>query len=360
MRPKNSKDKNKRKIKTLLNSIQERDLIADYENGIATKQLIKKYNVTKSCISSLFKKRNIKCRINHSFIRNWEKINNLAEMGGGISGVYAIYFIHQKNTNDIKLYIGSSIDIKTRLQDHVGRLNNGTHYSKNLNKHFKDHNYVVKYAIIERCCSDKIMQKESSYMGAWSRSCLLNSWLSVSDVELKPWLKEAINKDSYNKNYTINKNSGCKESLNVHKSGYAIMKVVYGGKIKYLYKHRIAYWEKYNEYPELVRHLCNNPKCYNADHLAKGTHRDNALDKRGDFPEIFESKWLEFNADPVKLSEYFADKWISNQKWKDTKISYSIYYWEKKLSLRKKYPEVLDSNKNRRFSINFQKKTKAH
>jgi hypothetical protein len=37
------------------------------------------------------------------------------------------------------------------------------------------------------------------------------------------------------------------------------------------------------------------------------------------------------------------------------KVSYAIYYWEKKLDLRKKYPEILDSNSNRRFSISYQK-----
>jgi hypothetical protein len=172
--------------------------------------------------------------------------------------------------------------------------------------------------------------------------------MSNDEDELKPWLQEAIDRNSYTKNYIMNKYSGCKESLSVQKRGYASIRVVVGGKAKYLYKHRVAYWEKYGEYPELIRHLCNNRKCYNADHLIKGNHRDNALDKRGGFPEEFESKWLEFGADLYKLSDYYGDRWKKNVLLKDGKVSGMVYAWEKKLNLRKKYPEVIRNNTNRR------------
>jgi hypothetical protein len=118
------------------------------------------------------------------------------------------------------------------------------------------------------------------------------------------------------------------------------MKVVVGrscnmrGGAKYLYKHRVAYWEKHGEYPELVRHLCNNPKCYNADHLIKGNHRDNALDKRGNFPQEFESRWLEFGADLYKLSDHYDDRWKNNTNLSGGKISCMIYEWEKKLNVQ--------------------------
>jgi hypothetical protein len=46
--------------------------------------------------------------------------------------------------------------------------------------------------------------------------------------------------------------------------------------------HRLAY-QVYNEVvlkpSEVVRHLCNEKLCLNPDHLAVGTHRENAYDR---------------------------------------------------------------------------------
>ena len=138
-RPKRSKDKTKRKRKVILCGKIERDLVRDYENGVATKSLVKKYNVSKSYISNMFKNRNIKRRINPNIIKNWEKIENIDFLDKNICGVYAIYFIWKykqddkyafSKVNDIKLYIGSSTDIKNRLQNHVRELKNNNHDSK--------------------------------------------------------------------------------------------------------------------------------------------------------------------------------------------------------------------------------------
>jgi len=74
--------------------------------------------------------------------------------------------------------------------------------------------------------------------------------------------------------------------------------------------HRVAYWGKYDKYPELIRHKCNNTKCRNPDHLIKGNHRDNAIDKRDFFPKEFERKWLGLYGDVEKLTEYFGWKII--------------------------------------------------
>lgn len=52
------------------------------------------------------------------------------------------------------------------------------------------------------------------------------------------------------------------------------------GKLQYV--HRVAYaqhHEKALETVGLVRHLCNNPRCVNPNHLAEGTHQDNADDR---------------------------------------------------------------------------------
>ena len=45
--------------------------------------------------------------------------------------------------------------------------------------------------------------------------------------------------------------------------------------------HRMAWILAYGELPKgsVVRHLCDNPRCVNVDHLAVGSHADNVMDK---------------------------------------------------------------------------------
>lgn len=348
-RPKNSKDKKKRKRKTILNGTQERDLIREYELGKQTSVLTKKYGVTKSYISNMFRLRNISKRINLSIIKNWDTINDVNLLDNNISGVYSIYFVNKSDHNDIKIYIGSSVDIRTRLQSHHRELKAKKHNSSSLLEHFYNNDYHLKYAIVEKCSEDQILQRESYYLHSFNTSCLLNSWKSMEEETLRPWLEKATTYDAYAKNYTINNVTGCMESNNVHKTGYGRMRVTIGESTKHFYKHRIAYWEKYGEYPELIRHKCNNPRCYNSDHLEKGNHRDNNLDKRGNFPEIFEQKWIELKGDLSKLTTYFSDRWRGKT------VSNAVYMWERKLNLRQKYPEILDANSDRRFSLSDQK-----
>lgn len=358
MRPRGSYDKIKRKIKNILDGNSERNLINDYNNGLSTKELINKYNVTKACISSLFARRNVPKRIDHSYIKTVEKIDDIESLDKNISGVYAIYFLwkyHKYDTeafskvNNIKIYIGSSTNIKQRLADHIYYLTNNTHNNKLLNSYFNNKEYKIKYCIIKRCEPKDIMQEERVFQRKFNHSCLLNSWLACDGDDLLPWLKKAVKLKAY-KNYNITDND-CWEPYSIHKSGYGRLCVVldedFGSGIrKYFSSHRVAYWEKYGEYPELVRHKCGNPKCRNPDHLIKGNHRDNALDKRGNFPEIFEKKWLEFEANVTKLTEYFG--WKPNCYLKDAKVSARVYVWEKKLNLRDKYQEVLSNNPNRK------------
>jgi len=366
-RPKGSKDKTKRKIKTILNGNQERKLIAEYAAGATTNSLIKKYNVSKAYLSNMFKLRDIKTNVDHSVIKQWKTINNIKRMKNSVSGVYAIYFVwkYDKNDscaafkiNDIKLYIGSSINIKKRLTEHCRDLKHNKHNSKLLLSYFNNKDCTIKYAIIEQCSEAELLRKETHYLNKYNKNCLLNTWASNNEEYLRPWLQKAITYNSYTKFYTINNETGCKESNDVHVSGYARMQVTIGeskdsGQTKTLLKHRVAYWEKTGEYPELIRHKCGNGRCFNPDHLEKGSHRQNSLDKRGDFPKEFEEKWIEFKADLYKLTQYFADRWSGNQIWCGKKVSYAAYRWEKELKLKEKYPDILDSNRNRRFSLSY-------
>ena len=354
MRPKGSTDQKKRKVKTILSGTQERDLIKDYEQGYTVSELRKKYNISKSLLSVMFKSRNIKKRIYQSIIQAWEVIENIEDKEK-ISGVYGICFINKVDPNDIKVYIGCSVDIRDRLRSHCNALNSNRHRSRMLYSFFTNENYSLVWTIIEKCPEELLLQRETHHIHEHNRGCLLNSFMPAKEEDIRSWLEKAITYACYRKGYTINTDSGCKESTNVNRSGYGYFRVLIGeskdrGQRKHFLKHRVAYWEKYGEYPELIRHKCNNKKCYNPDHLESGSYRDNQLDKRGDFPEVFEKAWVELNGDLVKISERFSDRWSGGQKMRGKIVSYAVYNWEKKLGLREKYPEILIRNRKRRMS----------
>lgn len=58
--------------------------------------------------------------------------------------------------------------------------------------------------------------------------------------------------------------------------GYGQRKV----KGKTVYVHRLAYQEVHGEIPKglVIRHTCDNPSCYNVEHLIVGTQRQNMQD----------------------------------------------------------------------------------
>ena len=150
MRPKGSTDQKKRKVKTILSGTQERDLIKDYEQGYTVSELRKKYNISKSLLCAVFKSRNIKKRIYQSIIQEWEIIENIEDKEK-IGGVYGICFINKVDPNDIKVYIGCSVDIRDRLRAHCNALNSNRHRSRMLYSFFTNENYSLVYTIIENC-----------------------------------------------------------------------------------------------------------------------------------------------------------------------------------------------------------------
>ena len=44
--------------------------------------------------------------------------------------------------------------------------------------------------------------------------------------------------------------------------------------------HRYVYMQSTGESPEVVMHLCDNPKCINLNHLKGGTFKDNSVDMK--------------------------------------------------------------------------------
>ena len=84
------------------------------------------------------------------------------------------------------------------------------------------------------------------------------------------WYERVIKRSTWNEN-------GCLEFNGVRdKNGYGV--------IKYLKKnkkiHRLSYERSKGEVPKglIVRHTCDNPSCWNPDHLLAGTSQDNTRD----------------------------------------------------------------------------------
>lgn len=45
-----------------------------------------------------------------------------------------------------------------------------------------------------------------------------------------------------------------------------------------VYAHRLAFFKAHGWWPQVVRHSCDNPPCWNQVHLNAGTHADNVRD----------------------------------------------------------------------------------
>lgn len=61
--------------------------------------------------------------------------------------------------------------------------------------------------------------------------------------------------------------------------GYAAAWFRVDGVRKSTTKHRVVFYDTYGYMPDVVEHLCNNPRCINPEHLRAGTHKTNSAYK---------------------------------------------------------------------------------
>lgn len=84
------------------------------------------------------------------------------------------------------------------------------------------------------------------------------------------WYDRALQK-------SFSTDSGCLEfNGSKDKDGYGVVKT--GGRVRKL--HRLSYERFKGEIPEdlVIRHTCDNPSCWNPEHLIVGTHKENYQD----------------------------------------------------------------------------------
>jgi group I intron endonuclease len=71
------------------------------------------------------------------------------------AGVYCI-----KNTVDNRIYIGSSVNILSRIKDHLKRLKGNYHANKFLQVHFKEHGSCFYFEVLMFCHKKDLIKEE--------------------------------------------------------------------------------------------------------------------------------------------------------------------------------------------------------
>lgn len=74
------------------------------------------------------------------------------------SGIYKI------TINDFYIYIGQSVDIERRWNDHLYELKHNKHCNKKFQSVFNKHSDNIKFEIIEECNVDKLDEREMFYI----------------------------------------------------------------------------------------------------------------------------------------------------------------------------------------------------
>ena len=98
-----------------------------------------------------------------------------------ISGIYKITCLSNK-----KFYIGSSVDIKKRWNEHIWELNNGKHCNKHLQDAWNKYGQGnFKFEIIEKCGKNNILQKEQEYIDLYN-VCDRTRGFNISKDALAP------------------------------------------------------------------------------------------------------------------------------------------------------------------------------
>ena len=333
-RPVGAKDKIKRQNRHGLTAKEDNQIVKLRKRGYTKNQIAKKLNFSKCTVDNSInlskKSGNLKPFINAGVFES------KADLTKEEMGVYVIYASPLDSENYIsKGYIGSSRSSKNRLKTHFRDLKNGKHYNRGMQAAYDSGNYVFQVYWIKKgdFAHGEALALETEHINKYERASLFNMWSQPPLEVIKPFLDKAKSKIS-EENYTVDEN-GCWNWKAKHVSGYSKeMQVWIDGKIKYIKTLTLSYYKHRGEYPELVRHMCDNKACINPKCLQKGSHQQNGLDKSRQFRKEFEYWWLRYEGDIEKLTNHFDFK--KNQ---DVGSS-QIYYWERQLGLREKYPDL--------------------
>jgi hypothetical protein len=335
-RPKGSKDKRKRVTKRITTAREENAIIKDYNAGLLTnKQICEKHQISKSALNNVRYRHNIPSKNIDNILGKAVAHEDLKDR----CGIYAITNKFSSEGTARKAYIGSSVNIYKRVQNHLCKLRKGSHYNKSLQESWSENNYCL--FVIEECTEEELLDREKSVMEKINPGALHNTWNGTDPPEER--YRDKI-RQKIIKNVVITDN-GCWESTKNIKRGYC--EISYrtedrhgrADKIKFVKAHRFMYYDATGDWAQLVRHMCDNKACCNPDHLQAGSHRQNLLDRFVESDKEFEKVWIELGGDPVKITKRLGYK--PNCKTVSGAVSASVYEREKKLGLRNRFPELI-------------------
>lgn len=340
MRPKGSKDKQKRNSLTWK---QENEIINLRKSGYTKVNIALQLDITEAVVRRVLSEARRCKRIKPFFYTDNTFQTVDIQRNRYDVGVYVIA-MHSKVKNKIhKGLIGSSRSIGNRIGSHLRLLNTNRHCNTDLQLDFNSNDYILIPSILLKgdLLHGEELSLEAEYINKFEPISLYNTWSPPTQNDIKPFLDKRRHYINEN-NYTVMEN-GCWNWYISDREGYGkSIKCQINNIIKCIRPHRLSYYNTYGEYPELIRHICNNKLCVNPEHLKMGSHQQNRLDKSEDFLKEFEKWWLHYKGNVKDLTDHFGFKPNYNNN-----TSNQIYYWEKKLGLRNKYPEVYEWQANR-------------
>lgn len=349
-RPVGSKDKKKRQRRDTLNAKQEKKVVELRKGGLALYQIAEKMETTTDVIKYALKRAVGVKKVKPFF--NTATIKEPISKGGCQVGVYALLASSLDGKNSIsKAYIGSSRKTWSRIQAHFNMLRKNKHYNTEMQTAYNSGNYKFAAFWLERGDFEHglELELETEHINKYENASLFNTWSQPSLEQVRPYLDKYKHYLDDESRYTVDEN-GCWNWNKLHRGYGKEIQCRIKGKIKHIKPHRLSYYKTYGEYPELIRHMCDNKACVNPKCLKKGSHQQNGLDKSREFRKEFEYWWFHYGGDGVKLTEHFG--WKANCELAGNRaFSTAVYEWERKLGLRKKYKHLytrrLDSKRSR-------------
>ena len=349
-RPVGSKDKKKRQGRDVLSVKQEKRVVELRKGGLTLSQIAEKIETTTDVIKYALK-RAIGAKEVKPFF-NAGTIKEPISKGGCQIGVYALLASSLDSKNLIsKVYIGSSRSTWARIQAHFSSLEKNKHYNTEMQAAYSSGNYKFNAFWLERGNFEHglELELETEHINKYEKASLFNKWSQPSFEEVQPYLDKYKHYLDDESRYTVDEN-GCWNWNKLHPAGYGKdIQCSINGKKKFIKPHRLSYYKTYGEYPELIRHMCDNKACVNPKCLKKGSHQQNGLDKSREFRKEFEYWWFHYGGDGIKLTEHFG--WKANCELAGNRaLSTAVYEWERKLGLRDKYKHLyarrLDSKRS--------------
>lgn len=254
MRPKGSKSKSY-KTRNNLTYKKIRLLISDYSN-MSNADILKKYNIDIGQLRGIRKDYKLKIKNLGEILINAKRID--LQSREVLCGVYGIL-----RSDGLKIYIGSSINVLTRIKSHLSELKSNTHYNKTLQVDSTEYSFV--FYILKECVEIDLLKIENDFINRFDTYVLYNKNFSADhDVDYK-MLFEKI------KSKTLIVNECWEWQGKIHKTGYGVLM----NKGKHFFTHRLIFRHYYDFTPTMVGHTCNNKKCCNPEHLKETTAREN-------------------------------------------------------------------------------------